>query len=317
VVRRDRAPPRRHDWSGERAGEAGSSQRKWMREHPRWPSGSCVTGHFGSWSAALEAAQLPARRLTFGSSVTDRVSDARRLSAAGLSARRISALLGVPVSSVHNYLNARHCPDCGGPVTNPTAERCAACTVSQPTVTRGWTRDTVRAAIRRWQAEHGSAPSDRDWTPSRQSPGRWEAESPRWPSAAVVCELYRHRPDPWNAALRDAGAGIRMRRWNDESVRSALAGFWVQTGQAPRWPDLAGGAWHGPHPVTLRRRYGGVAAAWSALGPAPDSERAAAGPRSVSVSRRPWRLVGAWWCACRPGMPPMRSRTARSGGVSL
>jgi len=266
--------PRRNDWSGERPDAAGRPQRKWMQEHPRWPSSSCVTGHFGSWSAALEAAQLPARRLTFDSSVAERVNDARRLSAAGLSARRISVLIGVSVSSVHNYLHARRCPDCGGPVTNPTAGRCAACAGSEPTVGPGWTRNAVREAIRQWQAEHGFAPSYRDWTPSRQSPGRWEAESPRWPSAAVVCELYRHRPDPWNAALRDAGAVVRLQRWNDESVRSALAGFWVQTGRAPRRPDLAGGDWQGPHPVTLRRRYGGVAAAWSALGPAPDSGRA-------------------------------------------
>jgi Homing endonuclease associated repeat len=266
-------PPRRDDWSGERPGEAGRAQRKWMREHPRWPSSSCVAGHFGSWSAALEAAELPARRLTFDSSVTERVDEARRLAAGGLGARRISVLLGVSVSSVHNYLRARRCPDCGGPVTNPTAGRCAGCAGREPTVTRAWTRDDVRAALRRWQAEHGSAPSYRDWTPSRQHPGRWEAESPRWPSAAVVCELYRQRPDPWNATLRDAGAAIRVRRWTDESVRSALAGFWVQTGRAPGRPDLADGDWPGPHPRTLRRRYGGVAAAWSALGPAPDAGR--------------------------------------------
>jgi hypothetical protein len=275
-------PPRRNDWSGERPGEAGHSQRKWMREHPRWPSSSCVAGHYGSWSAGLQAAQLPARRLTFDSSVAERVHDARRLSAAGLSARRISVLLGVSVSRVHDYLHARDCPDCGGPVTNPTADRCSACVVGQATVSRAWTREDVRAAIRRWQAECGAAPSYRDWTPSRQSPGRWEAESPQWPSAAVVCELYRYRPDPWNAALRDAGAAVRMRRWSDESVRSALAGFWVQTGRAPRWPDLADAEWQGPHSVTLRRRYGGVAAAWNALGPAPGAAGRARRGQSAS-----------------------------------
>jgi hypothetical protein len=57
--------PRRNDWSGERADQAGGAQRKWMREHPRWPSSSCVAAHFGSWSAALDAAGLPARKLTF------------------------------------------------------------------------------------------------------------------------------------------------------------------------------------------------------------------------------------------------------------
>lgn len=268
------AAPRRNDWSGERPEAAGQHQRKWMREHPRWPSSSCVAGHFGSWSAALAAAALPARRLTFDSSVSERVADAQRLAAAGLSARRTAALLGVSVSSVHNYLRARSCPECGGPVTNPTASRCARCAGREPTVGRQWTRHDVRLAIREWQAQQGAPPTYREWTPSRQQPGRWEAESPRWPSAAVVCQLYRGRPDPWNAALRDAGAAVRLTRWSDASVRSAMAGFWVQTGRPPRWPDLATDAWQGPHPVTLRRRYGGVAAAWSALGPAPDPGRA-------------------------------------------
>jgi Homing endonuclease associated repeat len=71
-------PPRRQDWCGERPASAASAQRKWMSEHPRWPSSSCVATHFGSWSAALEAAGLPARNLTFESSVAERVDAARR-----------------------------------------------------------------------------------------------------------------------------------------------------------------------------------------------------------------------------------------------
>ena len=35
-------PPRRQDWSGERPGRASAAQKRWMREHPRWPSSSCV-----------------------------------------------------------------------------------------------------------------------------------------------------------------------------------------------------------------------------------------------------------------------------------
>ena len=56
-------------------------QRKWMRERPRWPSSSCVAAHFGTWSAALEEAALPARRLTFGTTVPERVLAARALAA--------------------------------------------------------------------------------------------------------------------------------------------------------------------------------------------------------------------------------------------
>jgi hypothetical protein len=261
--------PRRNDWSGERPEEAKAAQVRWMREHPRWPSSSCVAAHFGSWSAALDAAGLPSRKLTFDNSVADRVTTARRLAQGGMTVRAIARSLGVSRSSVHNYLQARHCPECGGPVTNPSAERCASCAALRPTVARTWTRAEVCAAIRDWQGEHGRSPTHRDWTPSRHHPGRWEADSPRWPSAAVVCDLYAERPDPWNAALRDAGADVHLRRWSDDSVRSALADFWVAQGRPPTGDDLGGALWRGPHPATLRRRYGGVDAAWGELGPAP------------------------------------------------
>ena len=261
--------PRRIDWSGERPDEAGGTQRRWMTEHPRWPSSSCVAAHFGTWSAALDAARLPARRLTFDSSVSQRVQEARRLALSGMPIRRIAEQLEVSPSSVHNYLRARECPDCRGPVTNPNAVRCAACSAHQPTITRAWTRPAVRAAIREWQAEHGRSPSYREWTPSRLSPGRWEAESPRWPSASVVCDLYAGHAEPWNHALRDAGGTVSFRRWSDASVRSALAEFWVRSGYEPRTSDLATAEWRGPHPATMRRRYGSVAKAWRTLGPAP------------------------------------------------
>lgn len=68
---------------------------KWMDEHPRWPSSSCVAAHFGSWSAALAAAGLPARRLTFETSVADRVTSARRLADGGMTIRAIARALGV------------------------------------------------------------------------------------------------------------------------------------------------------------------------------------------------------------------------------
>jgi hypothetical protein len=268
-VRETGGPPRRQDWCGEQPANAGIAQRKWMREHPRWPSSSCVTSHFGSWSAALEAAGLPARSLTFESSVAERVEAARRMARAGLGLRAIAQALEVSVSSVNNYLRARPCPDCSGPMTSPRAARCGACAARDPSVPRPWTREAVRGAIRDWHAVHGAPPTYRDWTPSRTAPGLWEAESPRWPSAAVVCDLYGDRDDPWNAALADAGVVARFRRWSDDAVRAALAGFWARTGRPPIPADLRDPAWEGPGAPTLRRRFGGVAAAWSALGPVP------------------------------------------------
>lgn len=281
-VRETGGPPRRQDWCGERPATAGFAQRKWMSEHPRWPSSSCVTTHFGSWSAALAAAGLPARRLTFESSVAERVEAARRVAQTGLTLPAIAQALEVSVSSVNNYLRARQCPGCGGPVTSPRATRCGACTAHEPTVARAWTREAVRAAIRDWQAVHGAAPTYHEWTPSRTSPGLWEAESPRWPSAAVVCDLYRDRDDPWNAALADAGAVAHFRRWSDDAILAALAGFWARTRRPPTSADLRDPAWEGPGAPTLRRR----SAAWPRPG-----KRSARLRRRPVPHPRPWAIV--------------------------
>lgn len=262
-------PPRRRDWSGELAEQASPGQRKWMGEHPRWPSSSCVASHFGSWSAALEAAGLPARRLTFEQPAAERVATARRLSSAGQTVRQIAEALGVSLSSVRNYLSAGSCLQCGGPVPSPNATRCIACTAPEPTVRREWDRESVRVAVRDWMEEHGAPPSYRAWTPSRAQPGEWEASSPRWPSAAIVCDLYGEHEDPWNAALADAGAEARLRRWSDEAIRAALAAFWTRTGHPPTPEDLRARHWHGPSQRTLRRRFGSVERAWRALGPVP------------------------------------------------
>jgi hypothetical protein len=174
------------------------------------------------------------------------------------------------MSTVHNYLSAGTCPQCGGPVASPRAHHCLACTAPEPTIQRIWTQEAVRAAIRDWTNEHGQPPGYHEWTPSRSSPGVWEAESPRWPSAAVVCDIYADYRNPWNTALLDAGAAVRFKRWSDDAIRAALAEFWTRTGRAPVAADLQTTNWHGPTSQTLRRRYRGLAMAWSKLGPVPE-----------------------------------------------
>ena len=294
------APPRSEEWSGTQPERAGPAQRKWMREHPRWPSGSCVRGHFGSWSGALEAAGLPVRRLTFTDPVAERVATARRLAAGGATVAEVAAHLGVSTSTAGNYLRAGPCPGCGGPVVKPGAERCAGCTRHEPTVARTWTRPEVLEAVRAWCAAHGAPPSYRDWTPSRSRPGRWEAESPRWPSAAVVCHLFADRDDPWNAALAEAGQPPRFERWPDARIRSALAAFWALTGRRPEPADLSGPYWAGPSPRTLRRRFGGIEGAWRALGPVPSGVEAAAPGRAEAELTTELALVGALADVIRP-----------------
>lgn len=262
-------PPRRQEWTGERPGDAPPGQRKWMREHPYWPSSSCVADHFGSWTKALHAAGLIKRAFDPDDSVGGRVETAWRMRDRGYAVAAIADRLSVSRSTVHNYLRAGRCPQCGGPVVSPRAERCLACTAAEPTIPSTWSRDAIKQAIRAWTADRGRAPSYHEWTPSRSFPGAWEAESPRWPSAAVVCAAYDEFRNPWNAALADAGASLRFQRWSDEAIRAALAEFWMRTGRAPAPEDLRTTDWPGPTTRTLRRRYGSLERAWSTLGPVP------------------------------------------------
>jgi hypothetical protein len=62
---------------------------------------------------------------------------------------------------------------------------------------------------------------------------------------------------------------VRFRRWSDDAIRSVLADFWARKGRPPTVGHLRGPAWRGPQAPTLRRRYGGVRAAWRSLGPVP------------------------------------------------
>jgi hypothetical protein len=92
-----------------------------------------------------------------------------------------------------------------------------------------------------------------------------ETQSPRWPSAAVVSDVY----GDWNSAVLEAGARVRLTRWDDDAIRAALAAFWTRRGRPPRTADLRHPVWPGPSAETLRRRFGGLRAAWEALGPVP------------------------------------------------
>ena len=254
-------PPRRADWSGERPERAGGAQRKWMAEHPRWPSSSCVAGHSGHGAQPAgrrpPGAQADLRDLGGRAGAGRAAPRGRR---AGHARHRAGARgLGVDVG---NYLRARDCPDCGGPVTSPRATRCVDCTAREPAVAGAWTRQSVCEAIRDWEAEHGRPPTYREWTPARERPGIWEAESPRWPSAAVVCERYRDRADPWNAALLDAGVTVRFQRWSDDAIRRLSPASGRVLDALPRSPTCA--TRHGAD--RARRRCADATAAWRPRG---------------------------------------------------
>ncbi|HEY1733575.1 MAG TPA: hypothetical protein VGG23_03930, partial [Acidimicrobiales bacterium] len=142
----------------------------------------------------------------------------------------------------------------------------------------------MRAAIRAWTAERGRPPRWHEWTPSRSDPGVWEAESPRWPSAAVVCDAHDDYRNPWNAALTDAGAPIKFQRWTDDAIRDALAGFWTSTGRVPAPGDLDTTAWAGPP----RRPSGDATAASPQPGGSSVRSPRPQTPADGTRNTRPW-----------------------------
>ncbi len=139
-------PPRRHEWgSPESAPDAVGRARAehWAREYPRWPSGSTVVKHLGSWEAALEAACLRARRLgPWELSLPERVETARRMSAEGASTSDIAGHLNVSAQTVRKYFNAWPCPDCAGPVVGSRAARCVCCAAKLATAS-DWTEQVI------------------------------------------------------------------------------------------------------------------------------------------------------------------------------
>ncbi len=264
-VREAGGVPRRQDWSGQRAEPVAAAQRKWMGEHPRWPSSSCVARHFGTWSAALEAAALPARAQRFEDTVAERVAAARRLAGAGVPVAAIAAALSVSASSVHNYLRAAPCPGCGGPVTNPNAARCAACTAHEATVARTWTRDAVRQPCAPGRPNTTTCPpttSGRRRARGRAA-GRPRARAGRAPPSSARCTAPGTPRCRTRAPARARGAG----------PTTPCAPPWPPSGPAPAarrprptWPRPRGTA---RTPAPCAAVMAACSVAWDAVGPVP------------------------------------------------
>ena len=109
------APPRSYDWNPPLARALGydcERAHRWDAEHPRWPHAHTVVHHFGSWSAGLVAADMPATVREFDLPVGERVAVARRMAAEGIAQARIADYLGVSARAVRNYLRAGDCESC-------------------------------------------------------------------------------------------------------------------------------------------------------------------------------------------------------------
>jgi len=143
------APPRQQDWV-----PSDDRDRKWAREHPRWPSYMTVRTHFGSWAAALQAAGYSPYR--------------ERWTREGIVAalRRFARDEGRPprsqdLSYGHRRLPARWTID----------QRFGSFAAGLESAgfepqRRRWTRAGILAAMETFWAQHGRLPTSRDWVRS-------------------------------------------------------------------------------------------------------------------------------------------------------
>jgi hypothetical protein len=174
------APPREPDWT--------NASPSWRDAWPRWPGASMVLRVFGSWNAALEAAQLPTRRHAWA-----RADALERLAA-------WARTHGRPPTTA----DAGADPELPGLATRQhlygswnAALRAAGLT---PQHEAHWSDEHVRAVLSewaRWHTRHGRG------DPSAASYRRWAAsQSPPVPSPSSIRRRYG---GSWNAARVAAG----------------------------------------------------------------------------------------------------------------
>ena len=244
-----------------------------MREHPRWPSSSCVVTHFGSLEQGAPgrrpARPLPDVRGLRRRAGRDGVAPGRRRPHAPRD-RRTARGLGLD----RQQLPARRrLPALRRAGDQPAAP--AVALVHRPRAhdpeRRGAAR-SVREAIRDWQrrarARRLATTSGRRRAP-RPAAGRPRARggpAPPWSASFTVTTTTRGtRRSPTPAH------GLRFRRWSDDAVRAALAGFWARTGSSPpaaadlRDDAMAGTDGADDQSAAMAR----IERAWDALGPVP------------------------------------------------
>jgi hypothetical protein len=256
-------PPRSYEWSPGTArslGRYNERAARWEREWPRWPGADTLRYHFGRFTQALEAAELPARPLVFELSLSGRVEAARRLAAAGEPMVAIADHLDVHPTTVRNYLRARSCRDCGTAVVSD-AERCLRCALKRRRE-RAWTREEIVAALRAWTADTGAPPKASEWDYGERAAPEWLRDPERWPSV----QLVRSRFGSWEAALRAAGYRARWRRYTRDEMIAALRREANRLGRPPIQREWATGSPDRPNATSVARAFGSWTAGLLAAG---------------------------------------------------
>jgi hypothetical protein len=265
--------PRAEDWSApSQASPRIATTRRRVAAAPRWPCPTTVRRYFGSWSAGLEQAGLrPGRLAPWELNLSERVATARRLAANGLRASEIAQCLGVSVSTVRKYRQARVCPGCHGPLVTPSARNCHDCDARLRS--SFWTaaevfraerdssedRATIIAALRHLALVDGRRPSWSDLHPKR----------PGLPSYGKTVSLF----GSFGAALEAAGFQPRGRVWTRAEIISALREWSQLHGRPPVCKDWQCTTDEHPGSRAVGSLFGSWSAALTAAGLRPDWPR--------------------------------------------
>lgn len=186
------------------------------------------------------------------------------------------------------------CIDCGGPTGyggKPTS-RCQRCRVIFEHENKRWTRETIIAAIQRWNDEFGSPPRATDWntTMARQR-GRKQRDKTIYPSANSVGG--RDAPfDSWADAIEAAGfprpqplsrGKPHVKYWTEERIIEALRAH-SENGYGPLSVDWARAAPDHPTGSWVATTFGSWRKALEAAGLEPNP-RSKSGRRTKEPSR--------------------------------
>jgi hypothetical protein len=179
-VTEERRAPTTGDWT-----PTGDATRKWGREYPRWPSYVTVSTLFGSWNKGLDAAGVRSRR--------------RRWDAGAITAalHEFAAVKGRPPTSADLRHN-EELPSAGTVRAHHGSLHAALDAAKLHVQRRGWDRELIVAALRRYAREHGRLPAARDWSRSTAA----------HPHATTVLQQF----GSWSAAMAAASARSRTGR---------------------------------------------------------------------------------------------------------
>lgn len=232
-----------YEWSAARARERGKATGEWeRRDYPRWPAAETVAGYHSTWRAALLAAGLPGGRPPLELPLNERVEAAQRMHAAGIRIGMIADDLGVGAETARKYLRASRC-DCARNwmINGPRCTECAREDAVRIAAARRrwWDSEEVIAALKRWAAIEGQAPSSETWLGGRHARGRWAREYPQWPSTAIVSSRF----GSWNSALVAVGLPAKPSAYSDEQLIDAVR---ADARRLRRTPTIDGWRARGP-----------------------------------------------------------------------